>query len=166
MLLLSASDVRSPAAGWARIERLYHLDGGRHVGIVFLLHETGPKDDGIDAYMELQARWVQYETVTPTAKLCSDFIIRLIASSFEMPILPLLSVDSLETTLFSYQRQLLQSRIPRMVASPASTILPTARNILRWQNIRRTCSATSSTASAISRRRRRPWTARMKYADG
>ncbi len=60
----------------------------------------------------------------PTRKLRPDFMIRLITSSFEMPVLPLLSVDSLETTLFSYQQQLLQPRVPRIIANPISAILP------------------------------------------
>ena len=63
MLLLSASDLRSPDDGLARIERLYHLDGGHHVGIVFLLNERGGKENGMIAYMELQARCVMLREV-------------------------------------------------------------------------------------------------------
>jgi hypothetical protein len=56
MLLLSASDMRPGADGASRIERLYHLDGGHHVAIVFLLDNKGGKEDGVKAYMDLQAR--------------------------------------------------------------------------------------------------------------
>ena len=56
MLLLSALDMQSSAAGLARIERLYHLDGGHHVAVVFLIDNQGTKENGVKAYMELQAR--------------------------------------------------------------------------------------------------------------
>jgi hypothetical protein len=59
MVLLSASDKALAADGMARIERLYNLDGSSKVGIVFLLHEAGKEntDDGMTAYMELQAKY-------------------------------------------------------------------------------------------------------------
>jgi hypothetical protein len=56
MLLLSALDMQSGANGLARIERLYHLDGGHHVAVVFLVDNKGAKENGVKAYMELQAR--------------------------------------------------------------------------------------------------------------
>jgi hypothetical protein len=56
MLLLSASDMQSSANGLARIERLYHLDGGHQVAVVFLIDNQGTKENGVKAYMELQAR--------------------------------------------------------------------------------------------------------------
>ncbi len=58
MLLLSALDMQSSADGLARIERLYHLNGGHHVALVFLVdnNNQGVKADGVKAYMELQAR--------------------------------------------------------------------------------------------------------------
>jgi hypothetical protein len=56
MLLLSAFDMHSRANGLARIERLYHLDGGHHVAVVFLVNNQGPKEDGVKEYMELQTR--------------------------------------------------------------------------------------------------------------
>jgi hypothetical protein len=56
MLLLSALDMQSSADGLARIERLYHLDGGHHVAVVFLVDNKGEKENGVNTYMELQAR--------------------------------------------------------------------------------------------------------------
>lgn len=41
-----------------------------------------------------------------------------------MPIIPLLNLPSLQATLFSYQRQLLQPRDISVIANPAITILP------------------------------------------
>jgi hypothetical protein len=57
MLLLSAADMQPKADGLGRIERLYHLDGGHHVAIVFLLDNNGASDDGVRGYMEMQARY-------------------------------------------------------------------------------------------------------------
>jgi len=56
MLLLSALDMQSSANGLTRIERLYHLDGGHHVAVVFLVGNQSAKENGVKAYMELQAR--------------------------------------------------------------------------------------------------------------
>jgi len=42
----------------ARIERLYHLTGGRQVGIIFLLQEKSPNGSGTIPYMNLQCRLV------------------------------------------------------------------------------------------------------------
>lgn len=56
MLLLSVVDMRHNADGLARIERLYHLDGGHHVAIIFLLESKSGIEGGVKAYMELQAR--------------------------------------------------------------------------------------------------------------
>jgi hypothetical protein len=56
MLLLSALDMQSSANGLTRIERLYHLDGGHHAAVVFLVDNQSAKGNGVKAYMELQAR--------------------------------------------------------------------------------------------------------------
>ena len=57
LLLLSSVDLKSPTTSMARIERLYHQNGGKHVGIVFLLNEKSPSRNGTIALMELQARY-------------------------------------------------------------------------------------------------------------
>ncbi|KAF4628153.1 hypothetical protein G7Y89_g9995 [Cudoniella acicularis] len=91
----------------ARIERLYHQTGGRQVGIVFLLQEESPSSNGTIAYMDLQAS---------------------LLSSFEVPIIPLYSLSSLQPTLFTFQRQLVGTRktistsIPQVY--PGTTLLP------------------------------------------
>jgi hypothetical protein len=54
--LLSAADLSPSQDGWTRIERLSHLTGGDNVGIVFLLQQTSPGENGIVPYMDLQAR--------------------------------------------------------------------------------------------------------------
>jgi hypothetical protein len=56
LLLLSASDISDPATALPRVERLYHLAGGRHVGIIFLLQEKTSGNNGTFGYMNLQAR--------------------------------------------------------------------------------------------------------------
>ena len=56
LILLSSSDLQPLAPAMARIERLYHSSGGRHVGVIFLLNEKSPKSNGIIDFMNLQTR--------------------------------------------------------------------------------------------------------------
>lgn len=56
LLLFSTTDVQSPASAMARIERLYHQEGGQHVGIIFLLQGEGSNINGTVSFMSLQAR--------------------------------------------------------------------------------------------------------------
>jgi hypothetical protein len=56
LILLSSADLQAPTAEMARIERLYHQTGGRHVGIVFLLQENASIGNGTEVFMKLQAR--------------------------------------------------------------------------------------------------------------
>ncbi len=56
LLLLSAADVLSPASAMVRIERLYHQEGGQHVGIIFLLQGEGATHNATVSFMNLQAR--------------------------------------------------------------------------------------------------------------
>ncbi|RYO89057.1 hypothetical protein DL764_008635 [Monosporascus ibericus] len=84
-ILLIPTEVGSEATR-ARLERLYHLNGGRDVAVVFLLkHEDGQE--------------------SPTAtlmRLQQDLI-----GSFEMPAVPVDSVQAVPTTLFALRRQLI-----------------------------------------------------------
>ncbi|PMD39886.1 hypothetical protein L207DRAFT_512850, partial [Hyaloscypha variabilis F] len=73
----------------ARIERLYHSSGGRHVGLIFLLNEKSPKNNGTVDFMNLQAS---------------------VLANFEMQILPLFGAELLLKTLMSFQQQLVYSR--------------------------------------------------------
>lgn len=54
LLLLSSTDIQPPEKPLARIERLYQA-GGKHVGVVFLLHENDSQGGGTRAFMSLQA---------------------------------------------------------------------------------------------------------------
>lgn len=54
ILLLSPSDLQPPANAIARVERLYHKNGGKNVGVMFLLQEKSPQANGTPALMELQ----------------------------------------------------------------------------------------------------------------
>ncbi|PMD24925.1 hypothetical protein NA56DRAFT_668815 [Hyaloscypha hepaticicola] len=89
MILLSSSDLQPQGTEMARIERLYHSNGGRHVGVIFLLNEKSPKGNGTIEFMNLQAR---------------------LLPNFEMQILPLFRVDQLLPTLFGFQRELVNAR--------------------------------------------------------
>ena len=55
-LLLSTIDLQQLTDTLARIERLYHQRGGRHVGIVFFLNEEGNAQNGTLQMMNLQAQ--------------------------------------------------------------------------------------------------------------
>ncbi len=57
LLLLSPTDLRMDGNAMARIERLYHHNGGRNIGILFLLREKTPQGNGTIAFMNLQARY-------------------------------------------------------------------------------------------------------------
>ncbi|KAM3066870.1 hypothetical protein ACMFMF_009921 [Clarireedia jacksonii] len=54
-LLLSSSDLDTPAAVMGRVERLYHQTGGRDIGIIFLLQTNGRSND-TTAFLKLQVR--------------------------------------------------------------------------------------------------------------
>ncbi|TVY83349.1 hypothetical protein LSUE1_G000994 [Lachnellula suecica] len=106
LLLLSSTDLQTLDPTMARIERLYHQTGGRQVGIVFLLQENISKGNATIAYMNLQSN--------------------LLSSSFEMPIIPLFSLQTLQDTLFKFQRQLIATRREKVVPriKPATSLLP------------------------------------------
>ncbi|KAE9381481.1 hypothetical protein N431DRAFT_476303 [Stipitochalara longipes BDJ] len=89
LILLSSSDVQPPAPAMARIERLYHSSGGRHVGLIFLLNEKSPKGNGTIDFMNLQAS---------------------VLANFEMQILPLFGIELLLKTLMGFQQQLVYCR--------------------------------------------------------
>lgn len=58
LLLVSASDCRALEAVMARIERLYHLNGSRLIGTVFLMkgEDSKKKQESLNAFMSLQGR--------------------------------------------------------------------------------------------------------------
>ena len=56
LLLLSSSDLADSTTTVSRIERLYHQSGGRHVGIVFLVSEKKPGNNGTFGYVNLQVK--------------------------------------------------------------------------------------------------------------
>ncbi|RDL36794.1 Uncharacterized protein BP5553_06146 [Venustampulla echinocandica] len=105
MLVLSPSDVQPPANPMPRIERLYHQTGGRQVGIIFLLQEKASRGGGFVAYMNLQAS---------------------LFSAFEMPVIPLFLLSSLQHTLVAFSRQLVHARIspPAPHINPGTALLP------------------------------------------
>ncbi|PVH85833.1 hypothetical protein DL98DRAFT_511366 [Cadophora sp. DSE1049] len=108
-LALSPSDIQPPASAMARIQHLYHHTGGRNVGIVFLVNEQTPKGNGTIALMHLQVG---------------------IFSTLEMPIIPLFSLSTLQTTLSNFQYQLVHKRrsaTPSPI-QPAISLLPYCTN--------------------------------------
>ena len=56
IILLSSVDTETSSPQLARIQRLYHQNGGRNVGLVFLLKEKGSRSNGTIEFMKLGAR--------------------------------------------------------------------------------------------------------------
>lgn len=56
IVLISPSDMYPTTLIMGRIERLYHLTGGRNVGIVFLIQDSVSRENGVRTLMTLQAR--------------------------------------------------------------------------------------------------------------
>ncbi|KAL3424812.1 hypothetical protein PVAG01_04093 [Phlyctema vagabunda] len=105
LLLLSAVDMQSPLTMMGRIERLCHQKGGQDVGIVFLLTQQSVGGSGVASYMDFQSRVVR---------------------DFDIPIFPLSSISSLQTSLQGLHRQLVQTRCAPVPApvSPLTALLP------------------------------------------
>ncbi|PBP19582.1 hypothetical protein BUE80_DR009602 [Diplocarpon rosae] len=114
LLALSPSDLIPESranSAMSRIQRLYHHTGGTNVGILFLLNEKLPQGNGSVSLMSLQA------TLLPT---------------FGMPIIPLASLASLQTSLAAFQKQLVKKRRSQtsteMTLSPVTSLLPYCTN--------------------------------------
>ncbi|OHE97811.1 OPA3 family protein [Colletotrichum orchidophilum] len=85
LVLLSPKDVGTQATE-QRLERLYNLNGGRDVAIMFLLHPVaGQAKDPMEAFMDLQIE---------------------ILDKLDLPLLPLTSITALPSTLTTLQTSL------------------------------------------------------------
>ncbi|KAI0890045.1 uncharacterized protein GGS22DRAFT_183395 [Annulohypoxylon maeteangense] len=100
-IFLSPSDVGTDDCQ-NRIQRLFHLNGGQDVVIVFLLKQEEDKVSPMSAFMTLQ----------------------LSLGEFEMPVIPVNSVQMVPNSLMAFHRQISTSSGPRRMASPAQTLLP------------------------------------------
>ncbi|KAI5927776.1 hypothetical protein F4810DRAFT_706519 [Camillea tinctor] len=101
-ILVSPHDVGSDATR-ARIERLYHLNGGRDVAVVFLLKQYAGYESPMAMLMKLQ--------------------IELVVDR-EMPIVPVDSVATVPTTLMTLHRQLGSSSRTPNATNPIRDLLP------------------------------------------
>ncbi|KAI1630564.1 hypothetical protein F4809DRAFT_274929 [Biscogniauxia mediterranea] len=101
-ILVSPHDAGSEATR-ARIERLYHLNGGRDVAVIFLLKQCEGLESPMAMLMNLQ--------------------IELVVDR-EMPILPVDSVATVPTTLMTFHRQLGSSGRTPNATNPVRTLLP------------------------------------------
>lgn len=57
IILLSSVDLKESHIVSARLQRLFYKQGGKNVGVIFLLNEQGQEDNSPKALMTLQARW-------------------------------------------------------------------------------------------------------------
>ncbi|KAM3077691.1 hypothetical protein ACMFMG_007015 [Clarireedia jacksonii] len=92
-LLLSSSDLDTPAAVMGRVERLYHQTGGRDIGIIFLLQTNGRSND-TTAFLKLQVS---------------------LLDNFQMPLLPLYSIEKLLPTIHMFHKRLLSPGVQRTI---------------------------------------------------
>ncbi|KAI1459064.1 hypothetical protein F4805DRAFT_473727 [Annulohypoxylon moriforme] len=100
-IFLSPSDVGTDDCQ-NRIQRLYHLNGGQDIVIVFLLKQEEDKVSPMSAFMTLQ----------------------LSLGEFEMPIIPVNSIEAVPSSLMAFHRQISTSKGPRRIVNPAQTLLP------------------------------------------
>ncbi|XXG94569.1 hypothetical protein Hte_000826 [Hypoxylon texense] len=101
-ILLSGSDVGKEGCR-DRIQRLSGLSGGQDVAIVFLLKQEQGQMSPTAAFMRLQL----------------DLI-----GEFEMPIIPVDTVQAMPTNLMAFHRQISTSSGHRKTANPARSLLP------------------------------------------
>lgn len=106
----------------ARIERLYNLDGGCHVGILFLLQPSPGVVHGSNMipFMELQTQSVI--PLNPSTQVLTAPSI--FSSSFEIPLIPLVKLSSLPATLSSFQTQIIRQQAQSVPRSSAISVLP------------------------------------------
>ncbi|POS85086.1 hypothetical protein EPUL_001600, partial [Erysiphe pulchra] len=103
IILLSSVDLKESNLVSARIQRLFYRQGGKNIGIIFLLNGQGQKDNSPKALMSIQESFL---------------------SDLEIPIIPLFSVESLEATMKVLQEQLGQPLRPPQRGISAVTLLP------------------------------------------
>ncbi|KAI1208895.1 uncharacterized protein F4807DRAFT_137307 [Annulohypoxylon truncatum] len=100
-IFLSPSDVETDNCQ-NRIQRLSHLNGGQDIVIVFLLKQEEDKVNPMSAFMTLQ----------------------LSLGDFEMPVIPVNTVEAVPNSLVAFHRQISTSSGSRRMANPAQTLLP------------------------------------------
>ena len=66
LILLSSSEIQPLETEMDRIKQLYHSNGGRHIGVIFLLNEKSQKGNGTLDYMTLQARYFPFSATLRT----------------------------------------------------------------------------------------------------
>ncbi|KAI1827977.1 hypothetical protein F4861DRAFT_236283 [Xylaria intraflava] len=101
-LFMSPRDVGSVKSS-SRIERLYHVNGGRDVGIVFLLQHEDGQQSAVASFMTLQLQLV---------------------ADWELPIIPVESVAAVPASLVTLKRQLDSPVTSRKLPDPARNLLP------------------------------------------
>ncbi|KAI1382103.1 hypothetical protein F4677DRAFT_439904 [Hypoxylon crocopeplum] len=101
-IFISPSDVGTDDCR-GRIQRLSHLNGGRDIAIVFLLKQANDQISPMAAFMTFQLDLV---------------------GEFEMPVIPVSSVEAVPTSLMAFHHQISTNSGPRMMSNPAQTLLP------------------------------------------
>ncbi|KAI1341631.1 hypothetical protein F5Y15DRAFT_362885 [Xylariaceae sp. FL0016] len=101
-ICLSPQDVGSQHTR-NRIERLYHLNGGQNIAIIFLLKAEGDQQNPVALLMRLQLD---------------------LASIRNIPIIPIEIESNMEACLTKYYHQLCRVRDADTALKPASALLP------------------------------------------
>ncbi|KAK8048844.1 hypothetical protein PG994_010574 [Apiospora phragmitis] len=124
-ILLCPQEVGSDATR-QRIERLYHLDGGQHVAIVFFMKQS--RSGGAAAsLMRLQLEYVgTLHMVYSLVGECMRANKRIsLMNGLEMPIIPVSSIGTVPATLLTFNRQL-------ATAGGGKKTLPASRSLLPY----------------------------------
>ncbi|KAK6954494.1 hypothetical protein Daesc_004461 [Daldinia eschscholtzii] len=101
-ILLLPSDVGNDSSR-NRIQRLFNLNGGQDIVLVFLLEQGHNQVNPVATLMKLQLDLVD---------------------EFEIPIIPANTIQDVSTNLTAFHRQIGISNKPRKVANPVQTLLP------------------------------------------
>ncbi|KAI2635916.1 hypothetical protein GGS21DRAFT_489631 [Xylaria nigripes] len=101
-IFMSPQDVAS-ARSSSRIERLYHVNGGQDVGIIFLLQHEDGRNNAVASLMELQLQLV---------------------GNWELPIIPVESIAAVPAGLVTLKRQLVSPVTGQKSPNAASSLLP------------------------------------------
>ncbi|KAI1190937.1 hypothetical protein F5B17DRAFT_7928 [Nemania serpens] len=101
-ILMSPPDVAS-ATSASRVERLHSLTGGQNAAIIFLLENGDEQQNAASALMTLQLQLI---------------------GNWELPVIPVESVDAVPASLEALKRQLGCPVVSPKLPSPTTSLLP------------------------------------------
>ncbi|RKF57370.1 hypothetical protein GcM3_188016 [Golovinomyces cichoracearum] len=116
-ILLSRTELTNTSSVFARIQKFYHAYGGKNIAIMFLLNQHDPKENRSCALMRLQTN--QHKNDYNESLTSPSFL-----SEYEIPVVPLFRVESLEVTLNEFRQQLRMPPLSPRIIVPEVALLP------------------------------------------